>query len=78
MQKITDEMIAKARQLWPDAISFDFVECCNPVCTFVGLVQSGEDICPDCRLDSLEWADENQKNSAFKTRLNQYKEPTIC
>jgi len=56
---ITDEMVARARQLWPDAIDFDFVECTN--CTFVGLVQLGEENCPCCRIDSLQWADENQK-----------------
>ncbi|RKY10612.1 MAG: hypothetical protein DRP56_00435 [Planctomycetota bacterium] len=56
---VTDEMVARARQSWPDAIDFDFVKCTN--CTFVGLVQLGQEFCPDCTLDSLQWADENQK-----------------
>ena len=56
---ITDKMIAKARRAWPDAVDFDFVECTN--CTFVGLVELGGLICPDCGLDSLQWADEDQK-----------------
>jgi hypothetical protein len=59
--KITDEMIAKARRLWPNSIDFDFVECTNPECTFIGLVLLGDECCPDCHLDSLQWADENQK-----------------
>ena len=61
--QITDEMIIKARRLWPDAIDFDFVECTNPECStgFIGLVQLGSVFCPDCQLDSLQWADENQK-----------------
>ncbi len=56
--KITDEMIAKARRSWSGAIDFDFVECTNPDCSFTGLVQLGQDLCPDCNLDSLQWADE--------------------
>ena len=56
---ITDKMIVHARQRWPDAVDFDFVECTN--CTFVGLVQLGEENCPDCELDSLQWADEDRK-----------------
>lgn len=58
---ITNKMIARARQAWPDAIDFDFVECTNPDCTFVGLVQLGEELCPDCQLDALQWADETCK-----------------
>ena len=61
LTRISDEMISKARRLWPDAIDFDFVECHNPECNFTGLVQLGDEICPDCKLDSLQWADENQK-----------------
>ena len=40
---ITDEMIARARQLWLDVIDFDFVECTNPECptSFFGLVELG-------------------------------------
>ena len=59
--KITDEMIAKARRLWPNSIDFDFVECTNPECAFIGLVLLGNESCPDCHLDSLQWADENQQ-----------------
>ena len=60
---VTDKMISKAHQSWPDAIDFDFVECTNPECPtgFVGLVELGGLICPDCGLDSLQWADEDQK-----------------
>jgi len=61
LTKISDEMISTAHDLWPDAIDFDFVECTNPDCEFVGLVQLGDEFCPDCKLDSLQWADENQK-----------------
>ena len=58
---ITDDIIAKASLLWPDAIDFDVVQCTNPDCGFIGLVQLGQEHCPDCEQEELRWADENQK-----------------
>jgi len=58
---ITDKMITKARQEWPDTIDFDFVECMSPSCPFIGLVQLGEERCPDCGQDMLQWADAAQQ-----------------
>lgn len=58
---VTDKMVGDARERWPDAIYFDFVECTGEGCSFVGLVQITEEICPECQQDSLKWADGDQK-----------------
>jgi hypothetical protein len=60
-RSITDDMIAKARLLWPDAIDFDVVQCTNADCGFMGLVQLGQERCPDCEQEELRWADANLK-----------------
>lgn len=38
----------------------DYVKCCN--CDFIGTVDIGEDICPNCKVDgALTWVDDNKQ-----------------
>jgi predicted Zn-ribbon and HTH transcriptional regulator len=57
--KVSYKMIAEARKRYPNCIHFDFVECNS--CGFVGLVGKGVEVCPNCKDDCLQWADEDNQ-----------------